>query len=86
MAKPTMPASEIEEAMDFACGAGADCQAVQPNGACFSPDTVINHASYAFNSYWQMNKDSGATCDFSDTAMVVTVDPSYDDCHFVYNV
>jgi hypothetical protein len=81
-----MPSSEIEQAMDFACGAGADCQAIQPTGDCFSPNTVIAHASYAFNSYWQMSKASGATCDFSGTAMVVTVDPSYDNCHFVYNL
>ncbi|KAH9292639.1 hypothetical protein KI387_042175, partial [Taxus chinensis] len=75
VAKPTIAASVIEQAMNYACGAGADCQAIQPNGACYLPDTVIAHASYSFNSYFQATKGSGGSCDFGGTAMIVTVDP-----------
>jgi hypothetical protein len=37
---------------------------------------MLAHASFAFNSYWQRTKNSGATCDFGGTAMLITKDPS----------
>ncbi|WOK94736.1 extensin-like isoform X2 [Canna indica] len=82
VAKPTVPYPTIQEAMDYACGAGADCDSIQPNGSCYQPDTLLAHASYAFNSYWQRTKVAGGTCDFGGTAMLITVDPSYGGCHF----
>ncbi|KAL5205354.1 hypothetical protein ABZP36_033563 [Zizania latifolia] len=61
--------------MDYTCGSGVDCDSVQPSGSCFRPDTMITHASYAFNSYWQHTKSNGATCDFGGTTMLITKDP-----------
>ncbi|CAN6553766.1 unnamed protein product [Malus baccata var. baccata] len=61
--------------MNYACGSGADCASIQPNGSCFMPNTLFAHASYAFNSYWQRTKVAGGTCSFGGTAMLVTVDP-----------
>ncbi|KAL5193796.1 PLASMODESMATA CALLOSE-BINDING PROTEIN 3 [Glycine soja] len=81
VAKPTVPDPIIQEAMDYACGSGADCKSIQPNGMCFQPNTLLAHASYAFNSYWQNTKIGGGTCDFGGTAMLVTVDPSKYLCH-----
>ncbi|BAT88998.1 Glucan endo-1,3-beta-glucosidase [Vigna angularis] len=83
VAKPTVPDPIIQEAMDYACGSGADCKSIQPNGLCFQPNTLLSHASFAFNSYWQNAKIGGGTCDFGGTAMLVTVDPSYDKCNFI---
>ncbi|TKY47897.1 Major pollen allergen Ole e 10 [Spatholobus suberectus] len=83
VAKPTVPDPIIQEAMDYACGSGADCKSIQPNGMCFQPNTLLAHASYAFNSYWQSTKIGGGTCDFGGTAMLVTVDPSNDKCNFM---
>lgn len=71
-----MPDAIIKQAMDYACGSGADCKEIQPNGPCYEPNTMLAHASFAFNSYWQNRKASGGTCDFGGTAMLVTVDPS----------
>ncbi|GLT77280.1 hypothetical protein SLA2020_488820 [Shorea laevis] len=84
VAKPSVPEPIIQEAMNYACGSGADCDSIQPDGKCFEPDTTVSHASYAFNSYWQKSKVSGGTCGFGGTAILVTVDPSYDGCHFEY--
>ncbi|KAI3510049.1 hypothetical protein L1887_25576 [Cichorium endivia] len=84
VAKPSVPDPIIQEAMNYACGSGADCESLQPNGECFQPDTLFAHASYAFNSYWQRTKVAGGTCEFGGSAMLVTVDPSYDGCHFIY--
>ncbi|XP_004502090.1 uncharacterized protein [Cicer arietinum] len=83
VAKPTVPDPMIQLAMDYACGSGADCKSIQPNGSCFQPNTLLAHASYAFNSYWQKTKNGGGTCDFGGIAMLVTVDPSYDKCSFM---
>ncbi|AES63104.2 putative glucan endo-1,3-beta-D-glucosidase [Medicago truncatula] len=85
VAKASVPDPIIEEAMNYACWSGADCSSIQPNGPCFQPDSVFAHASYAFNSYWQRTKASGGTCEFGGTAVLVSVDPSYDGCHFIYN-
>ncbi|XP_057506473.1 extensin-like [Actinidia eriantha] len=84
VAKPTVPDPIIQEAMNYACGFGADCDSILPNGSCFQPDTLLAHASYAFNSYWQRTKVAGGTCEFGGAAMLVTADPSFDGCHFVY--
>ncbi|PON38745.1 X8 domain containing protein [Parasponia andersonii] len=76
VAKPTVPDSIMQPALDYACGSGADCKSIQPNGPCYLPNTLLAHASFAFNSYFQKSKLAGGTCDFGGTAMLVTDDPS----------
>ncbi|KAK3131029.1 hypothetical protein QOZ80_6BG0501120 [Eleusine coracana subsp. coracana] len=84
VANPTAATAMLQPAMDYACGSGADCDMTAPGGPCHLPDTLMVHASYAFNSYWQRTKVAGATCDFAGAAVLVTKDPSYDGCHYVY--
>jgi len=77
VAKPSVPADTLQEAMDYACGeGGADCEAITPHGNCYFPDSLVAHASYAFNSYWQKTKKNGGTCGFGGTAMLINTDPS----------
>ncbi|XP_022986428.1 glucan endo-1,3-beta-glucosidase [Cucurbita maxima] len=84
VAKPSVPAEILQQAMDYACGqGGADCREISADGDCFHPDTLVAHASYAFNSYWQKNKRSGGTCSFGGTAMIISSDPSFHHCRFV---
>ncbi|KAI3890637.1 hypothetical protein MKW92_014163 [Papaver armeniacum] len=83
VAKPSVPDPIIEEAMNYACGSGADCGSIQPQGTCYHPETLLAHASFAFNSYWQRTKAAGGTCDFGGTAILVTIDPSFNGCHFI---
>lgn len=83
VAKPSVPSEKLQVAMDYACGAGgADCGPIRPDGSCYSPDSVVAHASYAFNSYWQKNKKNGGVCSFEGTAMLISSDPSFLRCHF----
>ncbi|WCJ31389.1 O-Glycosyl hydrolases family 17 protein [Euphorbia peplus] len=84
VAKPSVPAETLQEALDYACGnGGADCDEIRnPNGKCFYPDSVVAHSSYAFNSYYQKFKRSGGSCSFGGTAMLITSDPSYLNCRF----
>ncbi|KAK9137073.1 hypothetical protein Sjap_007667 [Stephania japonica] len=60
---------------DYACGAGADCEEIRPQGRFYHSDTMVPHASYAFSGYWQTKKRIGATCDFGGTAMIISFDP-----------
>ncbi|KAJ0507373.1 putative glucan endo-1,3-beta-D-glucosidase [Helianthus annuus] len=84
VAKPSVPSEKLQVALDYACGAGgADCGPIKPNGSCYSPDSVVAHASYAFNSYWQKNKKNGGVCGFEGTAMLISSDPSFLHCRFI---
>ncbi|KAG8056115.1 hypothetical protein GUJ93_ZPchr0001g30228 [Zizania palustris] len=71
----------LQVALDYACGYGADCSPIQPGGSCFNPDTVHDHASYAFNSYYQKNP-TATSCDFGGTATITNTDPSSGSCQY----
>ncbi|KAG1346633.1 putative Glucan endo-1,3-beta-glucosidase 13 [Cocos nucifera] len=72
---------DLQNALDWACGSGnVDCSAIQPSQPCYQPDTLVSHASYAFNSYYHQNGASDVACSFGGTGIRTTKDPSYDNC------
>ncbi|GMN41984.1 hypothetical protein TIFTF001_011195 [Ficus carica] len=66
----------LQKALDYACGAGADCTPILQNGACYLPNTVKDHCSYAVNSYFQRKGQVQGSCDFSGTATQSANPPS----------
>ncbi|XP_074582910.1 PLASMODESMATA CALLOSE-BINDING PROTEIN 2-like [Curcuma longa] len=72
----------LQTTLDYACGAGADCNTIHQNGACYNPNTVKAHCSYATNSYYQRKGQAQGACDFSGTATLSTTDPSYSGCTY----
>lgn len=72
MANPAVGNTRLWEALNYTCGqGGADCMAIQPGAACFQPDTMVAHASYAFNSYYQIKGRTANNCYFNGAGTVV---------------
>uniref|UniRef100_A0A0A9DSR5 glucan endo-1,3-beta-D-glucosidase n=1 Tax=Arundo donax TaxID=35708 RepID=A0A0A9DSR5_ARUDO len=82
--KPAADEMVLQENIDFACGEeGIDCSAIRPGGICYEPDSVQGHAAYAMNLYFQSNGQHAFDCDFGQTGVVTTADPSYGGCKFM---
>ncbi|OIW12041.1 hypothetical protein TanjilG_24439 [Lupinus angustifolius] len=70
----------LQANLDYACGHSIDCSPIQPGGACFEPNTLLNHAAYAMNLFYQAAGQNPLTCDFLQTAMLSMNNPSYNNC------
>ncbi|XP_021620012.1 glucan endo-1,3-beta-glucosidase 12 isoform X1 [Manihot esculenta] len=82
VAKSGVSETALQLALDYACGmGGADCSEIQQGGSCYNPNTLQNHASFAFNSYYQKNPVA-TSCDFGGTATVINTNPSTGSCVF----
>ncbi|XP_057993277.1 PLASMODESMATA CALLOSE-BINDING PROTEIN 3 isoform X2 [Hevea brasiliensis] len=82
IASPTASETALQVALDYACGyGGAECSAIQPGASCYNPNTVRDHASYAFNDYYQKNPIP-TSCVFGGTAQLTNTDPSNGNCHY----
>nr|UWV21199.1 hypothetical protein [Noronhia emarginata] len=72
----------LQVALDYACGyGGTDCSAIQSGASCYDPNTVHEHASYAFNNYYQKNP-APTSCAFGGVARLSNADPSHGNCHY----
>ncbi|KAE8665387.1 Glucan endo-1,3-beta-glucosidase 13 [Hibiscus syriacus] len=81
VASTRAPPSDLQKALDWACGPGkADCSLIQRGQPCFEPDTLLSHASYAFNNYYHKNGATDESCSFGGTGIKVYTDPSYGKC------
>ncbi|KAM3305907.1 glucan endo-1,3-beta-glucosidase 13 [Capsicum chacoense] len=81
VARAGAPQLDLQNALDWACGLGmADCRPIQVGGPCFEPNTLLSHASFAFNNYYQQNGNSDIACNFGGTAMLTKINPSHEKC------
>ncbi|TKY57224.1 PLASMODESMATA CALLOSE-BINDING PROTEIN 5 [Spatholobus suberectus] len=82
IASPTASQTTLQVALDYACGYGrADCSAIQPGGNCYNPNSIRDHASYAFNKYYQKNPVPNS-CNFGGTAVIISTNPSTGTCQY----
>lgn len=83
VARANADATKLQQGLNWACGqGGANCTAIQQGKPCYLPNACQNHASYAYNDYYQKMRGSGGTCDFDGTATTTTINPSYGSCVF----
>ncbi|CAJ1933494.1 unnamed protein product [Sphenostylis stenocarpa] len=84
-----IPKVEVSEAqlqtnIDYICASQViNCGPIQPGGACYEPNTVLSHAAFAMNLYYQKVGRNPWNCDFSQTAMLTSQNPSYNACVYV---
>ncbi|KAL5072527.1 hypothetical protein RYX36_011511, partial [Vicia faba] len=76
VAKIDATTQQLLDALNYACGGGADCDPIQLNGSCYNQKTIESHTSYDFNSFYKKNKQPNGTYDFAGSAHVVSIDPS----------
>ncbi|KAL4310156.1 hypothetical protein GQ457_01G047100 [Hibiscus cannabinus] len=82
VAKPGTSDELLQLNINFACNL-VDCSAAtRSGGVCYSPSTLINHASYAMNLYYQITGRKKSNCNFRETGLIVSSDPSYGNCSY----
>ncbi|XP_047051272.1 glucan endo-1,3-beta-glucosidase 5-like [Lolium rigidum] len=78
------PARSLEEAsnhLKLACDT-ADCTTLYYGGSCYGIGQKEN-VSFAFNSYYQRQKQDPKSCDFDGHGMITYLDPSVGECRFL---
>lgn len=83
VAVPSTSPAQLQAALDYACGLGkVDCSLLQTGKPCFYPNTLVAHASYAFNYYYHASNRAGGSCNFGGSATIIQQDPSYSGCSY----
>ncbi|XP_010553889.1 PREDICTED: glucan endo-1,3-beta-glucosidase 2-like [Tarenaya hassleriana] len=73
----------LQAALDWACGPGkVDCSPIKQGEACYEPDNVAAHATYAFDTYYHRMGNDPEACNFNGVASITTRDPSHGSCVF----
>ncbi|KAI5409692.1 hypothetical protein KIW84_055222 [Lathyrus oleraceus] len=86
IASPSSSQRALQVALDYACGyGGADCSAIQSGGSCYNPNSVHDHASFAFNKYYQRNPVPNS-CNFGGNAVITNTNPSKFSGNLILNV
>ncbi|XWS74972.1 hypothetical protein CRYUN_Cryun01aG0044600 [Craigia yunnanensis] len=80
--KPGVTDAQLQSNLDYACSQGTNCSPIQPGGPCAEPATARSRATFAMNSYYQSHGQVDSACDFSGTAQITTINPSYGNCRY----
>ncbi|XP_073127798.1 PLASMODESMATA CALLOSE-BINDING PROTEIN 5-like [Henckelia pumila] len=83
VAKNNAEDKALQSGLDWACGpGGANCAPIQNGGPCYDSSNLPRMASFAFNDYFIRNGLTDDSCNFSNTAAVTSLNPSYKNCKF----
>ncbi|XP_020876163.1 glucan endo-1,3-beta-glucosidase-like [Arabidopsis lyrata subsp. lyrata] len=72
--------TQLQGNINFGCSAEVDCRPIQPGGSCFIPNTLVNHASFVMNAYYQSHGRTKKACSFKNTGTFAATDPSFGKC------
>nr|GLL46928.1 glucan endo-1,3-beta-glucosidase 8-like [Ipomoea trifida] len=81
---PNKDLSVVSNHIRLACSL-ADCTTLNYGGSCNGIGEKAN-ISYAFNSYYQLQKQNPQSCDFDGLGLVTFLDPSVGECRFLVGV
>lgn len=84
VANPSQSLDGVTNHLKLACSV-ADCTTLLYGGSCNAIGEKGN-ISYAFNSYYQLQKQDSRSCDFDGFGMVTFLDPSIGDCRFLVGI
>ncbi|KAK6791170.1 hypothetical protein RDI58_010251 [Solanum bulbocastanum] len=84
IANPLKDLAEVTNHVRLACSY-ADCTTLNYGGSCNEIGAKGN-ISYAFNSYYQLQKQNPRSCDFDGLGMVTFLNPSIGECRFLVGV
>ncbi|KAK2359916.1 O-Glycosyl hydrolase family 17 protein [Trifolium repens] len=78
--KPDASNEALQANINYVCSQKVDCRPIQPGGLCYAPNNVRALATYAMNAYYQANGRHDFNCDFSNSGVVTSINPSHDNC------
>ncbi|PIA41418.1 hypothetical protein AQUCO_02200080v1 [Aquilegia coerulea] len=83
VAKPSSENWALLNNIDYVRNQGIDCSIFEREVCpCYKPNTLINHASVAMNLYYQKFGRNKWNCNFTNSGLITTTDPSYDNCKY----
>ncbi|CAL9101623.1 unnamed protein product [Musa textilis] len=82
IANPVANPAALQKDLDNLCGGGVDCGSIQPGGACFEPNTVVDHVSVTYNLYYKSHQSQPSACSFGGNTITTVSDPSHGTCVF----
>ncbi|CAN8277475.1 unnamed protein product [Cochlearia groenlandica] len=81
VALPVATNEQLQNNINYACKK-VDCSPIRPTGSCYYPNTIVEHASYAMNAYYQTQGHTPQACSFNNSGYVISSDPSHGDCRY----
>ncbi|PIA61447.1 hypothetical protein AQUCO_00300745v1 [Aquilegia coerulea] len=84
IANPSRDLSGVTNHLKIACSA-ADCTTLNYGGSCNEIGAKGN-ISYAFNSYYQMQKQNSQSCEFDGLGLITFLNPSVGECRFLVGI
>lgn len=76
VAKANASDEALQGNIDYVCSSGIECGPIKEGGACYNPNDVRSHASFAMNAYYQASGRHDFDCNFNNTGVLTTTDPS----------
>ncbi|KAJ4749389.1 Carbohydrate-binding X8 domain superfamily protein [Rhynchospora pubera] len=83
VAKPSTDEVALVDNISYACSI-VDCTILQEGHSCFYPNNNISHASIAMNLYFQSRGRNNWNCDFKNSGLIVSTDPSFGGCIYPF--
>lgn len=75
----------LQANINYVCAQGVDCRPIQPGGVCYAANNVRALATYAMNAYYQAYGRHDFNCNFSNSGVITSTNPSEFKVNFCSN-